>query len=95
MIFEQLTSIEDKANKIISSAEREKTLTIINAKKQADDLLAQTKQAAREEAAAIIEEAKLSGQQEKTALEAETDRQLEELRRSFASKLETAKKLCR
>src|SRR3989339_1509383 len=91
-IFSKLTTIEDKAGQIVASAEKEKNLALLMAKKQADELIDQARKTAKDEAAAIIEEAKLSGHKEKEALEAETGRLLEELRHGIDSKFETAKK---
>ena len=76
-IFSKLTTIEDKAGQIVASAEKEKNLALLMAKKQADELIDQARKTAKDEAAAIIEEAKLQGLTEDQVEEA-----LEKLKRS-------------
>lgn len=94
-LFEQLTSIETQAAEIVAAAEKAKILAIIHAQKQAEQLLLLTEASAKKEAAALIENAKEAGRTEKTAIEAENRRQIEQLNKLTSAKIEAARNLCR
>lgn len=87
--------IEERAGKIIESAEKARIHEVGEARKRADKLLCEAEASARREAEKLIEDARAEAGKEKLGIEKENLTDIEALRKKITPKLSEAKKLCR
>jgi len=94
-ILKSLRAIEDKANKIIEEAKKNKFIIVSRAKKRAESLLSEASKALRSEAEAMIEEARTEAEIEKQKIVENNRFEIEQLQNKILPKIGEARALCR